>query len=378
MKTIKAFGLTLVAALALACVVATSATAYEWKRDGNALSTALTLTGESTLTFENYDGSRYSCTIVRKGKVGPGAVGEVTSVTSKSGAKAIPCTVLKQGTECASNVEIEAVSSELPWHTEISSESRNLLTGQDEWKISCKGPANEAATNWCVVPFSTGLINVRGGVEQVYDGISPHTGCLYGHNFVMTGSEQLKAAEGTLSVGTSATPLEWQLSGVVLSKSVGTTWKGKISVDDPQNIGLECEDTAEGTAGLYGGGTIAKLTASKCVSLQACKNNELMSFEALHLPWNTEMVSEGSAQDKIVGAGNGTPGFKLKCRVSGFTITEECFGALRAEASNGVGGVNAVFDNTEKPKCRVGTSELEATLGGTQTLTASGGTLEVQ
>lgn len=375
MKTIKTVGLTLVAVLAFAGISAAGATAYEWRQNGSALTKATAVTGESTVTFEKEDGSHFSCAISRKGTVGPGAAGEFTSITSPSGAKAIPCTILQTGYECASQVEIEAVG--LSWDTEINAESRNLLTASHEWKITCKDSVHEVITNWCLVPHSTALVNVSGGVEQAYDGISEHTSCLSGHSFVMTGSEKLKTSSGTLSVGTSAAKVPWLLSGVGLSKSIATTWKGKLSVSNSETIGIECEDTAEGTAGLYGGGTITKLTMSNCKSVQLCEKSEPMSIEALHLPWNTEMVSEGSAQDRIVGAGKGAPGFELSCRIfGGLKETEECSGGLRAEATNGVGGVNAVFDDPEKLSCQKG--KVGATLSGTQSITASGGTLEVQ
>ncbi|HEY3829820.1 MAG TPA: hypothetical protein VGL57_11540 [Solirubrobacteraceae bacterium] len=377
MKKIRTLGLALVAVLAFAGISATGAIAYEWQQNGSALTKATAVTGESTLTLETIVGSRYSCAILRKGTVGPGAAGEFTSITSPSGAKAIPCTITHSGTECESQVEIEAVG--LPWHTEITTESRNLLTASHEWKITCKDSAHEVTTNWCLLPRSTALVNVSGGVEQAYDSISEHTSCFYGSHFVMTGSELLKTSSGTLSIGTSATKVPWLLSGVGLSKSIATPWKGKLSVVDSKDLGIECEDTAEATAGLYGGGTITKLTMSNCKSVHFCENSKPMSIEALHLPWNTEMVSEGSAQDKIVGAGNGTPAFSLSCAALGVIETEVCTGALRAEATNGVGGVNAVFDDPEKLKCElVGSGgKLEATLSGTQSITASGGTLEV-
>ena len=109
-------------------------------------------------------------------------------------------------------------------------------------------------TNWCLLPRSTALVNVSNGVEQVYDSISENTDCLNGgSHFVMTGSEQLKTSTGTLSVGNSATKVPWLLSGTELSKSITANWKGKLSVVDSEDMGIECEDTAEGTAGLYGG-----------------------------------------------------------------------------------------------------------------------------
>ena len=197
----------------------------------------------------------------------------------------------------------------------------------------------------------------------------------------MTGVEQLKAGSGMLSVSTPGTKVPWLLSGNPLSESIPATWKGKLSVLDTGSVGIECEDTIEGAAWpYYGGGRITKLTLSSCKSVKLCENSHPMSIEALHLPWNTEMVKEGSAQNRIVGTGNGTPGFELSCKVlGGITTTDECTGTLRAEATNGVGGVNAVFDDPEKLSCQLPGSKarLEGTLSGTQSITSSYGTLEV-
>ena len=137
MKKIRTLGLALVAVLAVAGIGATGATAYEWQQNGVALTKATAVTGVSTLTLETVLGSGYSCCeILRKGTVGPGAAGEFTSITSPSGAKAIPCAITAKGTECASQVEIEAVG--LPWHTEITANrvtcSRRPMNGRSPAK----------------------------------------------------------------------------------------------------------------------------------------------------------------------------------------------------------------------------------------------------
>ena len=111
MKTIKAFALALTAVLALAGISATCASANEWQVNGAALTKAAAVAGESTITFGLEGRPVYSCAISRKGTVGPGAAGEITSITSPGGAKVIPCTILESGWECASHVEIEAVGT---------------------------------------------------------------------------------------------------------------------------------------------------------------------------------------------------------------------------------------------------------------------------
>lgn len=79
------------------------------------------------------------------GTVGPGAVGEITGVTTSSGSHEIACEELKSGS-CLSPVHIEALR--LPWKTElvtVSGEIRyEIKSGSKgetpQWKITCGEP----------------------------------------------------------------------------------------------------------------------------------------------------------------------------------------------------------------------------------------------
>lgn len=202
MKWMKTLPAVLIVAVALSAMSATAATAHSWRINGSPISGNKEVRGTSKLTFENTHEGFYSftCSINDKGTVGTLGLGEVTDVTSESGSKAIPCTIVHSSTYCQSAMEIEAVG--LPWKTELTtllSELRNSITNSAEWKVTCKGVAG-TLVNYCVVSANAGVKNVASGVEEVYDSNSPRTKCFNdgaGTVFITTGTELLKTREVT-------------------------------------------------------------------------------------------------------------------------------------------------------------------------------------
>jgi hypothetical protein len=387
MKTIKTFGITLVAMLTLGAVSASVAAAYEWQLNGKAISEATAVSWTSTITFENaLEEYKYRCTIAYQGTAGPGAKSEITSITSAGGAKAISCESLHNSVDCESAVEVEALG--LPWTSELGKndgEVRNTLTHAEEWKVKCKG---SVPTNWCAVSPSTGVHNVSAGVEAIYDSNSPGTACFEngGTSLYTRGYEVPKPTSGTLSV--SPAEPEWRLGGATLAEPVATAWKGTLKLTDRNfkgyTVSAECEDTASGPVGLGGQGEVTHWTASNCSTTveteQLCNTKSVegkVIFEAVNLPWDTELVNvEGAPRDVISSGGSGAPGFKWSCKVDATKVSDECTATtLGAAMANITGGVTAKFNEDEKLNCKEGGSG-EGTLEGAQTVAGSGGTLE--
>ncbi|HEY3830592.1 MAG TPA: hypothetical protein VGL57_15485 [Solirubrobacteraceae bacterium] len=376
MKTIKMLGLTVVAMLALGGLSASAATAYEWQINGAALVKPAAAHWTSTIKFENTaEAYSFSCTIAHKGTLGTGASGEITSITSSGGAKAIPCELTHGSSDCTSAMEIEALG--LPWATELATvggELRNKIAGSPEWKVRCKGVGGEARTNWCVVSPNAGPHNVTGGVEEIYDSNSPHTTCLDdgGNPFVTRGIEFLSPeGGGTLSVAPA--PVEWQLGGAGLAEPLVAGWKGKMKLTDAEET-VECEDTATGMVGLAGAGEITKWTTANCsggIGKTACETPPVV--EALNLPWHTELVTvAGVIRDVMVNSGKGVPGYQTNCKFLGIHVTDQCTGVVDFATTNAASGVTATFNASEKLNCTKSGAG-KGVLEGAQTIEATGG-----
>jgi hypothetical protein len=382
MQKIKTFSVALVAMLAFGALSVSAADAFEWQVEGASLTNPVAVSATSTITFANTDeGYEFKCTIARKGMAGVGAKGEITSITSSGGAKAIPCELIHSSGDCSSAMEIEAVG--LPWATEIvavEGQPRNKLAATQVWKVRCKGIGGEARSNVCDVPATAGLHNNSKGVEQADDSLSAHTACSLdsGDPFVTTGSELLSSGVNILSVGPTAL---WRIAGGALGEAVATSWSGKMKLSDPKAPeSLECEVKAGGKAGLLGSGEVTEWTSSGCVGKFAesgvCEKNKYTTLEAVNLPWHTELFTEaGVVHDVLENGGKGAPAYKMTCVVLGIHEEDQCTGGLNLALTNVAGGVSAAFNATEKLNCTRGGSG-SGTVEGTQTISTSGGKLE--
>lgn len=178
---------------------------------------------------------------------------------------------------------------------------------------------------------------------------------------------------GPAFAGTSAA---WRLNGVPLIESTPTTWKGTMKLTDTKAagpVGGECQVTAEGTSGVAGAGEITKWTASSCAPLEDCQKNLAVEIEAVNLPWHIELAKvEGAIHDSLVSSGKGTPGYKIKCKVLGSKVEDECTGTLRATATNTTEGVTSTFNAAEKLACTFGGAG-SGVLEGSQKITPNNG-----
>jgi hypothetical protein len=175
----------------------------------------------------------------------------------------------------------------------------------------------------------------------------------------------------------------WQLNALPVTGSVATTWKGNLKISDSKTVigtaAVECETTAEGTAGVVSVGKVTAWTASKCTAVTGCEKSGAASITPVNLPWSTELATvEGKVRELAVSGGKGTPGFIIKCRAAGVGLVDECLGTISTTTTNVTGGMSAAFNTGEKLKCSLGGAG-SGTLEGSQSITASeGGTLSTE
>ncbi len=173
----------------------------------------------------------------------------------------------------------------------------------------------------------------------------------------------------------------WALNYQPVSKSTAVEWNGQLRMNDttvPQDV--ECTEKAEGSVGTAGAGEVTKLTVSKCTGVKGCEKKETgTTIIPRNLPWHTELVLVGGALDiRLVNGGKGTPGFKDECIIGGaLKLADECSGAFSATLTNAESGVTAAFNNSEKLTCTEG-GAVSGIVEGSQSVTASGGTLSAQ
>jgi hypothetical protein len=157
------------------------ATTHTWTWNGQSLTKAKPFTGKGVLSFdEKALNEQIKCEGVEEsGKVGPGAVGEITSI-AKGGAKLISCG-LRSGRGCQTKINMEALR--LPWHTELATVNGELRyvitenkTGETAWKLACEGESQ--ANNECYAGTNSGISNITNGVEAFFDEKSPTNICV--------------------------------------------------------------------------------------------------------------------------------------------------------------------------------------------------------
>ncbi len=170
----------------------------------------------------------------------------------------------------------------------------------------------------------------------------------------------------------------WATNYIPVSKSTAMEWTGKLKFSVSKTYYLECADTVQGSVGANGAGEITKMPMSSCKNLQSCGSPVTMT--ALNLPWHTELVSEGGVLKNVLSnGGKGNPGFKTECTIVGIKISEECtaVSTLSTTATNSESGVTAAFNSGEKLNCSY-YGAASGTVEGSQSVTASGGTLSAQ
>jgi hypothetical protein len=131
-----------------------------------------------------------------------------------------------------------------------------------------------------------------------------------------------------------------EVKGTERVKGVGLTLVLRDIKATGGSAGIQCTGgTGEGIVGPGNKSEVltAKVEVSKCSRLEgACKTGEIEEVAGVHLPWQTEIFdTEGRVIGKLSGAGNGEPGWKVKCKTLLGSETDECV-AETGRAESGI------------------------------------------
>jgi hypothetical protein len=166
----------------------------------------------------------------------------------------------------------------------------------------------------------------------------------------------------------------WLINGALISSPVTVHSLGLLLLIDHNPIGGEtvvhCHGYDQGTVGPHGLDLIEKITLlllaggdlihCNVVKRGGCEASPTIVLAlALNLPWLTHLYLEGSElRDRILGDGNGRPGWHVNCKTPVGVVTDVCISEEGAnESSTSVtnitgGGVRAEFE-----KGKSGTAE---------------------
>lgn len=159
----------------------------------------------------------------------------------------------------------------------------------------------------------------------------------------------------------AATAHEWQLRSLPITKSVSVSEEANLRfTDNTTGARIACTLEEKGTIGPGAAGQIATIKVASCTSLAGCQTGTVQ-FEALHLPWNTEL------QTFEAGLGNhilSKPEWKWQCKLSGSTWVQYCNANTNMTVKNVRPNVEETFNPSERTSCLVGGSGLSTEGGG--------------
>ena len=185
-------------------------------------------------------------------------------------------------------------------------------------------------------------------------------------------------ATGAIGASSAAASSEWLINGKLITSAIKAHSKNLVLLSDSKATGgevkIHCKGFDAGTVGPGAADLVESITLellgtkrlALCLFDKAgdCKAGTMPTFEAVHLPWKTEIVLIGAeARDLILGDGAGAPGWKIVCtNILGGTTEDECLEEVGKPASavlsNVSEGVLATFDSKTPPaKCSIGGAE---------------------
>jgi hypothetical protein len=177
-----------------------------------------------------------------------------------------------------------------------------------------------------------------------------------------------KYTEHQCTVSRTNSEGKWQWNEIKNTEEVRI--RGSLNLKDTKTLAgesaVECYGEAVGDVGpgQYGRIQSVPVEAKNCHAVKVCENVE--EVKARNLPWQIEIYeTENTVLGRLENAGNGEPGWEVKCKapILGST-TDECL----AEAGNpetllfenkNTGGetpllVLATFEHARKAKCSLG------------------------
>jgi hypothetical protein len=193
--------------LALAAAAPASSYAHSWELNGVPLTRSVVFTGTGEWKFgETALQQTFNCPVLQSGTVGPGALGQITSVGEGTN-HVLSCSSTGRRDECGGAVHVEALN--LPWHTELATVNGKLSyvvlgggVNPPEWKFKC---ANETLFHYkerCEATSTASAFDETGGVGTELPSSGREVTCLESSAKLTTeGTLLMKAsAGGTLAV----------------------------------------------------------------------------------------------------------------------------------------------------------------------------------
>lgn len=378
-----------VGVLAVGAVVPALASARtEWKLNSIPVSSSLATewSGKLKVVDTNVpvvEKESVECSDKAEGTVGIGGAGEITKV-SMSSCKGVQI--------CGPNETYNNITAiNLPWVTEMAVVEGKLHEaivssgeGTPGFKVACYQFNSYRVTDECTGKLGLSTTNTESGVTAAFLAGEKLNCTLSGANDGYTeGSQSIVASKGGTLSAVNEEPPTWLKGGVPIEgDGKAVEWKGSLTLVARGSIGplgVSCEDSGQGVAGLGGIGSITKLTMSNCGASRESECKGEYAIAATHLPWSTELYSgaKSAVGDLIASGGTGIPGFTLTCFEHGLKGGQaECKGIpTTGMADNSERGVTATFAD-ERIACNLGSEGGELT--GTQTINlTSGETLHV-
>jgi hypothetical protein len=191
----------------------------------------------------------------------------------------------------------------------------------------------------------------------------------------------------SMSAPGAASALQWLLDGRVITSPVGVSSSGAVLLADLKATGGEvamiCNTTDRGTVGPGTKDDVTSITASACRFLEerngACEAGGKVAANALHLPWETLLLSAGGTTRDMLSGTGGAPGWDVECTVAGILkVADECTSsAADPDVVNVAEGVNVNFLESEVANCSLGGASSGMVIGTDLNENPTGHTLSV-
>ena len=301
----------------------------EWGQAGASLSKAVATKWKGTLKLGETGGVTVECEEAGEGSVGPGVAGTVTKETFSKCAT-------KTGT-CA---QPGILAVKLPWHSEVQaseSKANNVIVsgekGTPGYAINCFS----IFINECTGSPRTSMTNVSAGVEEKPIGENLKCSISGTNTGILQGTNVMEANSGGKLEKISA------VKNVTSAIEVSTTGSFNLKDTGSFPIDVKCNVTTKGTIETLGVGKVTGYTLSKCEDVENCP--EFETYLAEHLPWKTELYTEGTkTRERLVSGGTGTPQLTIACKRGAMLETCGLNTSQKVENVFSEGLVNVTFD----------------------------------
>ncbi len=185
--------------------------------------------------------------------------------------------------------------------------------------------------------------------------------------------EKVEKGKWLDSLCTKAGAGTWETKAI--SETVEVTSSGKLELEDSAATGgkviMECEETNLGTVGAEGGGSITRVTATKCKFITgdngSCETGKAPTMRFLNLPWAARLEERENTETKkievrslIRSLTTKPPGWAVECEVGGIIkVTDECTGGTSTSviSNRATGKTEFAFDSVsaqEPASCTLG------------------------